>query len=158
MNCRETHMTFPKKSVFWKQTVFSAIGFCVLSMSTAFASLNEGVSLALEAATPYVKDGFKVREDNWHGETNAGVSLLVKHQLFRGNEYWFWAATSFPDSTATVSVFDGKGNSVSLESFSKDGKAGVRVLPNKTGTYFIRVTVDSKKHKELDWGLVYGYR
>jgi hypothetical protein len=124
----------------------------------SFASLHEGISMALSAAYPYVKDGFKVREDNWQGVTKPGIPLLVKHQLFRGNEYWFWAATSFPNSEVTVGVFDGKGNSVSLESFSKNGKAGVRILPRNTGTYFIRVTVNSKEHQELDWGLVYGYR
>ena len=123
-----------------------------------YATMQEAITQALEAATPYVKDGFKIREDNWHGETKSGRALLVKHQLFRGNEYWFWAATSFPDSTTTVGVFDSKGNSVSLESFSRDGMSGVRVLPKKSGTYFIRVTVSSSQHDELDWGLVYGYR
>lgn len=120
--------------------------------------LNEGISLALEAAFPYVKDGFKIREDNWHGEVESGKPLLVQHQLFRGNEYWFWAATSFPDSTADVGVFDEMGNSISLESFSRDGMSGARVLPKKTGTYFIRVIVKSSEYNQLDWGLVYGYR
>ena len=123
-----------------------------------WASLNEAISMALEAAFPYVKDGFKIREDNWHGKTKSGEEFLIKHQLFRGNEYWFWAATSFGDAKTTVSVFDAMGNSISLESFSKDGKAGVRVLPKKTGVYFIRITVSSKKYAELDWGLIYGYR
>lgn len=127
-------------------------------LGMVYGTMQEAITMALEAATPYVKDGFKIREDNWHGDTKSGRPLLVKHQLFRGNEYWFWAATSFPDSTVTVGVFDSKGNLVSLESFSKDGKSGVRVLPKKSGTYFIRVTVSSTQHDELDWGLVYGYR
>ncbi|MDF1753424.1 MAG: hypothetical protein P1U89_11665 [Verrucomicrobiales bacterium] len=142
----------------WKWSFAPIMAICLFTSVPLLGSLQEGVSLALEAAFPYVKDGFKIREDNWHGETTSNKPLLVKHQLFRGNEYWFWAATSFPDSDVTVSIFDGKGNSVSLESFSKDGKSGVRVLPNKTGTYFIRVIVTSTEHKELDWGLVYGYR
>lgn len=120
--------------------------------------MNEGVSLALGVAIPYEKEGFKIRKDNWSGESGANKSLLIKHQLFRGNEYWFWAATSFPDATTQVGVFDEKGNSISLETFSKNGKSGVRILPNKTGTYFIRITLKSTQHKELDWGLVYGYR
>jgi hypothetical protein len=65
-----------------------------------YGTMQEAITQALEAASPYVKEGFKIREDNWHGETKSGKPLLVKHQLFRGNEYWFWAATSFPGSTA----------------------------------------------------------
>jgi hypothetical protein len=154
----QTQMIPLKNSILWRRQMAPMVAFVLLTSGPLFGTMNEGVSLALEAAFPYVKDGFKIREDNWHGETKSGSPLLIKHQLFRGNEYWFWAATSFPNSTVTVGVFDGKGNSVSLESFSKEGKSGVRVLPNKTGTYFIRVTVNSTKHKELDWGLVYGYR
>lgn len=139
---------------------FLALWLVVIGVSAGMvgAVLNEGISLALEAAHPYVKEGFKIREDNWSGETDSGKPLLVKHQLFKGNEYWFWAATSFPNSDATVGVFDDKGNAVTLETFSKEGKAGARVLPKKTGSYFIRVTVSSKEYATLDWGLVYGYR
>ncbi len=136
-------------------------------VSVVYAFVNEAISLALEAATPYVEQGFEVREDNWAGEVASGKPLLVRHQLFRGNEYWFWGGTSWPGSTVEVSIFDKKGMSVGLENFSKDGKAGVRVLPRKTGTYFIRVVVTLKKEnappgeeipESLDWGLVYGYR
>ncbi len=148
-----------KVTHLWQLTGVRILTAAMLVISgNSFASLHEGISMALSAAYPFVKEGFKVREDNWQGVTKPGTPLLVKHQLFRGNEYWFWAATSFPNSTVTVGVFDGKGNSVSLESFSKNGQAGVRLLPRNTGTYFIRVTVNSKEHKELDWGLVYGYR
>lgn len=148
------------KSIFPKRgsALIAALVAVSLSCGWVHAIMHEGITLALEAAFPYVKDGFKIREDNWSGETKSEKPLLVKHQLFRGNEYWFWAATSFPDSKVTVGIFDDSGNSVGLESFSKDGKAGVRVLPKKTGSYFIRVYAASDKHPKLDWGLVYGYR
>lgn len=144
------------------------------------AYVNEAISLALEAATPYVEQGFEVREDNWSGEVEPGQPLLVRHQLFRGNEYWFWSATSWPGATIKVDIFDSEGNSIGLESFAKDSFAGVRALPQKTATYFIRVVASYEKTGEgltaaerganepvgdvgeftgiLDWGLVYGYR
>lgn len=144
------------------------------------AFVNEAISLALEAATPYVEQGFEVREDNWSGEVEPGKPLLIRHQLFRGNEYWFWAGTSWPGATIKVDIFDNEGNSVGLESFAKDSFAGVRTLPQKTATYFIRVVASYEKKGEgltaaerganepvegvgefsgsLDWGLVYGYR
>ena len=145
-----------------------------------YGFVNEAISLALEAATPYVEQGFEVREDNWSGEVAPGKPLLIRHQLFRGNEYWFWAGTSWPGATVKVDVFDSGGNSVGLESFAKGSFAGVRTLPQKTATYFIRVVASYEKTgkgltKEergandpvegvgefpgvLDWGLVYGYR
>lgn len=144
------------------------------------AYVNEAISLALEAATPYVEQGFEVREDSWSGEVEPGKPLLVRHQLFRGNEYWFWAATSWPEATIQVDIFDSEGNSVGLESFARDSFAGVRILPQKTATYFIRVVAKYEKEGKdltkaergandplegvgeftgvLDWGLVYGYR
>ncbi|MCB1078817.1 MAG: T9SS type A sorting domain-containing protein [Verrucomicrobiae bacterium] len=126
---------------------------------TGRAILDEALSLAFEAAVPYVEQGFEVREDSWSGEIPSGEPKLVRHQLFRGNEYWFWLATSTPDCEVTVEIFDADGNSVGLESFSKDNAAGVRVLPQKTGTYYLRVTVTSKANEPvLDWAMVYGYR
>lgn len=154
----------------------------VFAMSFPFASrleafVNEAISFALEAATPYVEQGFEVREDSWSGEVAPEKALLVRHQLFRGNEYWFWAGTSWPGATVKVDIFDIEGNPVSLESFQKESYAGARALPEKTATYLIRVVVsyDEKEAARinaenpgvdgvgefsgmLDWGLVYGYR
>ncbi len=146
----------------------------------AHAFVNEAISMAFEAATPYVEQGFEVREDNWSGEVEPGKPLLIRHQLFRGNEYWFWAGTSWPGATIKVDIFDNEGNSVGLESFAKGSFAGVRSLPQKTATYFIRVVATYEKTGKaltaaergandpvagvgefpgvLDWGLVYGYR
>jgi hypothetical protein len=160
-----------------------ALAVLVLAVLLPFAGklnafVNEAISLALEAATPYVEQGFEVREDNWSGEVAPDKPLLVRHQLFRGNEYWFWAGTSWPGASIQVDIFDSKGNSVGLESFAKGSFAGVRALPQKTGTYFIWIQTaydPAKARKELeefgvgaegvgeftgtvDWGLVYGYR
>ncbi|NLT71529.1 MAG: hypothetical protein GXX91_12675 [Verrucomicrobiaceae bacterium] len=160
----------------------TALALCgALSLTgLVYGFVNEAISLALEAATPYVEQGFEVREDNWSGEVEPGKPLLIRHQLFRGNEYWFWAGTSWPGATIKVDIFDNEGNSVGLESFAKDSFAGVRTLPQKTATYFIRVVASYEKKGEgltaaerganapvdgvgefsgtLDWGLVYGYR
>ncbi len=134
----------------------------VLTTTTiALAYVNEAISMALEAATPYVKEGFSVREDNWSGETEEGKPLLIRHQLFRGNEYWFWAGTSYEKQPVRVDVFDGNGKPVAIENFQRGYFAGARVLPDRTATYFVRVTVGNaqKKQKQtIDWGLVYGYR
>lgn len=169
-----TEMNFPKKRAALALASLLAIGGWV------HAFVNEAISFALEAAVPYIEQGFEVREDNWSGEVEPGKPLLVRHQLFRGNEYWFWAGTSWPGATIKVDIFDSEGNSVGLESFAKDSYAGVRALPQKTATYFIRIVASYEKDGKglskaerganepvdgvgdfsgiLDWGLVYGYR
>ncbi|MEM7698422.1 MAG: hypothetical protein AAF236_08480 [Verrucomicrobiota bacterium] len=146
-----------------------------VALHPVYGFVNEAISAALDAATPYVEDSFEVREDNWSGQVEPGKPLLVRHQLFRGNEYWFWAGTSWPGATVEVQIFDGKGDPIGLEQFSSDGKAGVRALPKSTGTYFIQVIINYEPPSDpaelaelennwgayegsVDWGLVYGYR
>ena len=171
-------MTLPPTSVFSRRywlLLVAVIGMLPFA-EKAFAFVNEAISYAFEAATPYVEQGFEVREDTWSGEVEPGKPLLVRHQLFRGNEYWFWAGTSWPSATVKVDIFDSEGNSIGLESLAKGNFAGVRALPEKTATYFIRVVTqyDPEKAKSdeaseavegvgdyegmVDWGLVYGYR
>jgi hypothetical protein len=121
--------------------------------------VDEALSFAFEAAVPYVEQGFEVREDHWNGQIPSGQAKLVRHQLFRGNEYWFWAGTSFDNCEVLVEIFDKDGLEVGLETFSEGKKAGARVLPSRTGPYYVRVTVTSKINQPvLDWALAYGYR
>ncbi|MEM9284147.1 MAG: hypothetical protein AAGA96_20195 [Verrucomicrobiota bacterium] len=167
-------------SILRKVLWIAAISLLCANVPRLYAFVNEAISIALEAATPYVEQGFEVREDSWSGEVEPGKPLLVRHQLFRGNEYWFWGGTSWPGASVKVDIFDSKGNSVGLESFSDGAYAGVRALPQKTATYFIRVMTDYDPDKAaeeeeaagflpaadgvgefsgtVDWGLVYGYR
>ncbi len=136
------------------------LALLAITIGTGRAILDEALNIAFEAAVPYIEQGFEVREDNWSGEIPSGEPKLVRHQLFRGNEYWFWLGTSLPDCELSLEIFDGEGNPVGIESFTGKQTAGVRVLPSKTGTYFLRVTVTGADDAEpvLDWALVYGYR
>lgn len=138
--------------------VAAFLGLLVFAV-TAWAVVDEAKSKALEAATPYVEMGYELREDSWGGQLNSGESKVVQHQLFRGNEYWFWGGTSTVECDVSVEIFDSAGTVVSLETFSADGKAGARVLPAKTGSYLIQVTVEAKGGiGKPDWALIYGYR
>lgn len=149
----------PSQGMKWRFFPIAGLLALWLVVWPAWAVLDEALSLAFEAAVPYVEQGFEVREDSWSGEIPSGEPKLVRHQLFRGNEYWFWLGTSFENCEVLVEIFDSEGTSVGLESFSKGQTAGVRVLPQKTGTYYLRVTVTSKESEPvLDWALVYGYR
>jgi len=72
------------------------------------ASVDDAHSFAMEAATPFVNEGFIVREDYWNGEVKSGQKLMVKHQLFKGNEYAFWLGTANEDCKLEIEVLDEK--------------------------------------------------
>ncbi|MFK5923118.1 MAG: T9SS type A sorting domain-containing protein [Verrucomicrobiota bacterium] len=114
-------------------------------------------------AQEYSEKGFKLRKEHWNGKLKIGQHKVVKHQLFRGNEYWFLAAITESQHALEVEVFDESGQAISLEKFSNKGLSGARVLPVKTGTYLIKLTVNQEGAgkeggADLDWALVYGYR
>jgi len=71
-----------------------------------FATVDDAQSFALQAAEPYVKQGFQVREDYWGGDLGAGEKKAVRQQLFKGNEYWFWLGTEADRAKVSVHVYD----------------------------------------------------
>jgi hypothetical protein len=71
----------------------SVLAALVAFKFAAVASVDDAQSFALQAAEPYVKEGFQVREDYWGGDLGSGEKKAVRQQLFKGNEYWFWMGT-----------------------------------------------------------------
>jgi len=128
------------------------------SVPEAWATVDESHSLAMEAATPFVEQGFIVREDYWNGEVKSGLKLMVTHQLFKGNEYAFWLGTVDTDVTLDMKVFDEKGQPVQINAKADKYFMSVRVNPPKTGTYRIVFELKTKNGGGVHWALAYGYR
>lgn len=128
--------------------------------SHARAIVDDAHSAAMELAEGPYKKGFKIRDDYWRGTVKSGESKIVKAQLFKGNEYWFWLGCDEEDLELTLDLFDGTGQKVSVESTSGKSNFGVRVVPPKTGTYVAVFSITHKKDKDakLAWALAYGYR
>ncbi len=126
----------------------------------AHATVDDAHGFAMEAASPFVEQGFIVREDYWHGEVMSAQKLMVRHQLFKGNEYAFWLGTASEDSKLELEVLDEAGKPVHID--RKEDKNGmfvsIRVNPPKTGTYAVVLSVKSKREKSVFWALAYGYR
>lgn len=135
-----------------------AIVAVVLGPVTAFATIDDALSFALEAADPYVKEGFTVREDYWGGDLPVKTTKAIVHQLFKGNEYWFWMGTDQKKAKISVHVYDSEGNLAEVESFQKEQKAGARVVPKKTGSYYLIVEVEKSPDERTYWSLAYGFR
>jgi len=153
-----------QKFASWVRVAMVSAGLIFCEGTIVQALSEPGVSDVLrKLVDEYSEKGFKLRKEHWSGKLEVGKHKVVKHQLFRGNEYWFWAAIPDDGYELIVEIFDGSGNPVSLEKFSNKGMSGARVLPVKTGTYLVKITLGEQKEKrssarELDWALVYGYR
>ncbi|SKB06773.1 hypothetical protein SAMN02745166_04535 [Prosthecobacter debontii] len=130
----------------------------LLASTPLHATIDDAHSFAMEAAMPFVEQGFIVREDYWNGEVKSGQKLMVRHQMFKGNEYAFWLGAAQEDIEFELKVLDEKGKEIELDFKSKGMYATVRVNPPKTGTYSVVFSLTSKKEKSVYWALAYGYR
>jgi hypothetical protein len=124
-----------------------------------FASVDDAQSFALQAAEPYVKQGFQVREDYWGGDLGSGEKKAVRQQLFKGNEYWFWLGTEVDRAKVSVHVYDSDGKlAEESDSWEKGHFAAAHVIPKATGSYFVIVSVEQSPDERTHWALVYGFR
>ncbi len=124
----------------------------------AGATIDDALSFALEAADPYVKEGFTVREDYWGGDMPVKQTKAIVHQLFKGNEYWFWMGTDQKNAKVSVHVYDSEGNLAEVEHFQKPHMSAARVIPKKTGTYYLMVEIEKSPDERTTWSLAYGFR
>lgn len=124
----------------------------------AFAYVNDALSFAHEAATPYVKKGFSVREDAWGGDLGVKDQQAVTAQLFKGNEYWFCLGTEVKGAVVTLHIYDSQGKLAEAESWQKGRFGGARIVPTKTGTYYAIITVEKSPQERTGWAVVYAYK
>ncbi len=141
-----------------KRSIFQLLAILALALTPVRATVDDALSYALEAATPYVKEGFTVREDWWGGDLPVGKPKAIVHQLFKGNQYWFWMGTEVATAKITVHVYDADGNLCEVEAWSKGRFAGARVIPKKTGTYYIIAEVEKSDRERTHWAMAYGFR
>lgn len=147
-------------SLFVKRFALLSIAFCALLLvsPTASATIDDALSFALEAAEPYVKEGFTVREDYWGGDLAAKQTKAIVHQLFKGNEYWFWLGTDTEGARVSVHIYDSEGNLAEVEFKQAKRWALARVVPKKTGSYYLIVEVEKSPKERTTWSLAYGFR
>jgi hypothetical protein len=130
----------------------------LLAAATCWAYVDDALSFAYEAATPYVKKGFNVREDAWGGDLGVKDQQAVQAQLFKGNEYWFCLGTDVKGAVLSVNIYDSKGKLVNVETTRAGRLSSVRVEPQRTGTYYAIVTVHKSTEERTGWALVYAYK
>lgn len=147
-----------------KRTARLLIALLALALCAppAQATIDDALSFALEAADPYVKEGFTVREDYWGGDLPVKQTKAIVHQLFKGNEYWFWMGTDAKDAKISIHIYDADGNLAEVQSWQKALKGGsaaaARVMPKKTGSYYLIVEIEKSPLERTTWSLAYGFR
>jgi hypothetical protein len=134
------------------------IAVAALSPQRALATIDDALSFALEAADPYVKEGFSVREDYWGGDLPAKTTKAIVHQLFKGNEYWFWMGTDVKEAKISVHIYDSEGNLAEVETKQGPHFATARVQAKKTGSYYLIVEVEKSPEERTHWALAYGFK
>ncbi|MDB6069718.1 MAG: hypothetical protein JWL81_889 [Verrucomicrobiales bacterium] len=128
------------------------------SAPAARASVDDSHSAAMEIAVDAVKAGFKIRQEYWSGTLKSGEQKIVKQQLFKGNEYWFFLGTDAEKIGMKIDIFDRKGNKVTVETKTVDNATAIRVLAPATGTYLVVFSLTGKENDPIPWALAYGYR
>jgi len=137
----------------------SLLVLIVALQSTVIASVDDAQSFALQAAEPYVKEGFQVREDYGGCELGSGEKKAVRQQLFKGNEYWFWLGKEVERAKISVHIYDSDGKlAEEPDGWQKGHFAAAHVVPKTTGSYFVIVNVEESPEERTHWALVYGFR
>ena len=124
----------------------------------AFGTVDDAISRAMEAISPYVKVGYIVRADQWGGDLGVKEQKAIPHTLFRGNDYWFVVATDVDNARVAIHVYDSRGKLVETDSWQKGKFAASRVIPTATGTYYVIVEVTNSPVERTHWAMVYGFK
>ena len=139
-------------------TLPTAVALLLATPLQLLAVVDDSHSMAMEAAVDAVKAGFKIRQEYWSGILKSGEQKMVKQQLFKGNEYWFFLGTDEDKIALKVEVLDRKGAKIQVETQLKPNAAAVRVRAPATGTYYIVFSLNGKENEKIPWALAYGYR
>ena len=134
------------------------------SASDEREQINDSLTVALEAAQPYAKEGFVIREDYWGGTLQQSAKA-IQHQLFKGNEYWFWIGSDVPSARVSVHIYDSKGDLAESEDWQRKNTGAAHVIPARTGTYYIIVSDQvpnsqnpPRRPRVVPWAMAYGFR
>jgi hypothetical protein len=120
----------------------------LLAQRVALSSLKNPESLIL-------------REDWMKGNLKPGENKLIPQQLFKNNQYQFWFAVSGIDDEVQLNIYNGDGKLMKAETVRfppQKNILSIRVTPEATGMYYLRVAVTSSSKSAQDWALIYAYK
>jgi hypothetical protein len=67
--------------------------------------------------------------------------------------------TDLASAKITVHIYDSEGNLAEAESWqNKPHMAAARIVPKKTGSYYLIVEIQKSPEERTRWALAYGFR
>jgi hypothetical protein len=131
--------------------------WAILTLTSAYATVDDAISRALEAFDPYVKQGYVLHwDDQWGGDLGVKDRKAIPQTLFRGNDYWFCMGTDVDKARVTVHVYDSNGKLADSDAWQKGWSAAARTLILTTGRYYVIVEVTNSPVERTHWAMVYG--
>ena len=124
----------------------------------SLATVDDAIARAMEAISPYAKQGYLVRDDQWGGDLGVKQEQAITHTLFKGNDYWFCTGTDIDSAKISIHVYDNRGRLVENDSWQHGRFAGAHLVAPATGTYYIIVEVLNSPVERTHWAMVYGYK
>jgi len=100
--------------------------------------------------------GFKLRDGMWTGELEGSRPRRLAVNLFAGNQYWFFAATSDAEETPEISLHDASGKKIPVVTSDRGGVAAAGVTAPVTGRYTLEVGGSTKGTREF--GAIYLFK
>ncbi len=105
-------------------------------------------------------EAFVLRQSWWRGMLDPGKAKIIQVQLFKRNEYRFWYAVPDRQADIAIHVYDSDGNFVKSLKRDLDRKnvVATTIKPEKTGLYFLRISLSAEVETPQDWAVIYAYR
>ena len=110
-----------------------------------------------------LKHGYTLRAESWRGDLPANEAKPIAQQLFKGNQYRFYAGAFEKNARISVHIYDADGNIADAETWDRTDAggqsfSGVSVQPKRTGTYYLMVKIEHSPSARTEWGMVYAFR
>ena len=96
---------------------------------------------ALEIAGAFSNGGFKLRDGVLMGELQPDKPVIVEVNVFKGNEYWFTAATQTTGSRPEISIHDHSGAPLPSSHFEDENAAATGIVAAKNGPLYLRIAL-----------------
>lgn len=94
-------------------------------------------------------EGFKLRDGFWSGQLEGARTRRLAVNLFAGNQYWFFAATSASAETPELSLRDPSGEKVRIVPSERGRVAAAGVTAPVTGRYLLEIGGSAKGTREF---------
>lgn len=133
-----------------------ALFFTATLLATPEDDAVEARRSALDLAGAWTNDGFQLRDGHWSGTIEQTGSVLLRVNLFAGNNYWFTLAGLPSAKKVAISIYDESGKPLESDTVADTSRAAAGFTPTISGPYIIKL--QSLEGPRGEFALVYSYR